>query len=680
MHKNLRNIFFLLSMIACALMLEDCANRGIGPQGGPKDETPPKVVKETPPSGTVNFTDKTIEILLDEYIQLNDAANQVLISPPQQKPPEVKGVGKKVFVRFDENLKDSTTYTIDFGSAIVDNNERNPLENYSISFSTGPVIDSLSISGILIDALTLNPVPSTYVGIHRNLADSALETEPFTRIARTDKYGHFLISNIHEGTYRLYALNDVSRDFLYQPGEGLAMYDSLIIPTVSMEGRSDTVYLSDSLVYTLDSLQLDSLPHDSLGRYVDSIASHTVPVYSPQDLLLKYFVEDKQRHYFVRCLRDKAHFIQLVFATAQDEMPVLFNILPDGVGEQDSIVADSTDVLVDTLLLLSSETVDTLNMAQLDSVVQENVNDSTMSANWLKDVFIQRSLLLDTITLWLPDSALIRQDTLVFGMTYMMSDSMFNLIPQTDTIRAIYRAPRLSEKAKAAQAKKKPSDPVLELKHNCRNGFDVYDSITIVTKTPVADFDASMLHLRLRVDTIYTPLQTSVLLADSSRMVFKIPYVWQPEASYQLLVDSAAFRDIYGVCNKEGKYDMTIKSMEEYSTLIIKMEHINYSTRVQLLDKKEHVLAELPISDEGARFEYLKPDEYYVRFYLDTNGDGCWTTGDWLNHRQPEEVFYFPNKLTLRANWDFEETISVDAKPLLEQKPADLRPKVDEKK
>ena len=138
------SIFFLL--------LASCANRGQGPQGGPRDTISPVVLKEVPLNGTLLFTGKEVQVYFDEYIQLDDVANKVLISPPQQNPPEVKAIGKHLSVVFMEDLQDSTTYTIDFGSAICDYNEKTPLTGYVFSFSTGDVIDSLSISGTIYDA------------------------------------------------------------------------------------------------------------------------------------------------------------------------------------------------------------------------------------------------------------------------------------------------------------------------------------------------------------------------------------------------------------------------------------------------------------------------------------------------------------------------------------------------
>ncbi|MBR4565125.1 MAG: Ig-like domain-containing protein [Paludibacteraceae bacterium] len=650
-------IYHICFALLSVLLVMACANRGVGPQGGPKDETPPKMVKETPPNGAVDYHEKKIEITFDEYLQMNDVANQVLISPPQQRPPDVRAVGKKVTVTFDEDLRDSTTYTIDFGSSICDNNERNALKGYFYAFSTGPEIDTLQIGGLLINAENLNPVANVYVGIHQNHADSAFEKQPFTRIARTDDKGMFTIQNIHRGSYRVYALNDMSRDFLYQPGEGIAMYDSLVTPTIRLEGQIDTLFLADTVIAKLDSIRLDSIPHDTLGHYWDSIVSKTVTVYEPQDLLLFYFEEDKQRHYFIRCLRDEPHFFELIFAAPQDSLPQLTAIpfLPK----------DTLPVAVDS--------------PSTDSLTNDSLRVD--SIRWTDYACYQPSTHNDTIVVWLTDSAVIMQDTIAFYMTYMMTDSVYDLVPQTDTVYAVYRAPHLSDKAKAEIEKKKAQEKsVLKLKHNASASFEIYDSLRVTSPTPIKSFASEMIHLEQRVDTIFKPLKIQPIMVDSSHMEVVIPFTVEPEKEYRLRIDSAAFTDVYNVCNEELMSNLKVRSLEEYSTLIVKMENIDYRARIQLLNEKDKVIRELPVSDEGARFENLAPTSYYMRLYIDLNGDGHWTTGDWLKHRQPEPVYYFPSKMTLRANWDFEETFDINAKPLLEQKPGELRSAADNKK
>ena len=167
---------------------------------------------------------------------------------------------------------------------------------------------------------------------------------------------------------------------------------------------------------------------------------------------------------------------------------------------------------------------------------------------------------------------------------------------------------------------------------------------------------------------------------DSIGKVFHIPYKWEPEHQYELQIDATAFVDIYGNHNDTYTGKFKIRSLDEYSKLVVKLENYNPKAVSQMLDTKDAVVRTLPASPEGAVFEYLKPTDYYLRLFIDENGDGKWTTGDFSRKLQPEEVYYYPSKLTLRANWDFEENWNYLDRPLLEQKPADIRQDASKKK
>lgn len=699
---NYKHLLLYVYLLVSMLIVVACANRGVGPQGGPKDETPPVILKELPENGSVNYKDKVITLQFDEYVQLNDVANQVLISPPQQRPPLVKAVGKKVTVTFDEDLRDSTTYTIDFGSSIVDNNEKNPLDNYVFSFSTGPEIDTLQMEGVLINSEDLNPMSGIYVGIHSNLSDTALATLPFAHISRTDANGHFVIRNVHPGTYRIYALNDVSKDFLYQPGEGLAFLDTLFVPVAidslimpetdslvndSVDAllasdsllRNDTLFVADGfyineeyhftgkeIAARMKGIAPDSLANDSL--LIDSVSlPRIVTFYEPSGIVLRYFTEDKQRHYFVRCLREEQNHFQLLFSAPQDSMPYFSYLQPS---ELDSIhTADSLQVSVpDTSTITDS--------VSADSVVVEARPEFHLTADNLPDsVFIiQSSLHRDTITFWMRDSSYIMQDTLAFVMTYMYTDSLYNLVPKTDTIRAVYRAPKLSEKAKEALARSKANKKeVLDIRTNAANAFDIYNPLTITCKTPVESWHRDSLHLFEMVDTVRKAIPLQIEPTDSSGMVFHIKHDWKAATSYVLTIDSAAFTDIYGLSSNKQEVKWTIRSLDEYSTLTIKVEPFSSAMMIQIISEKDQPVRTMRATEDGAKFEYLKPQSYFVRIYEDLNGDSVWTTGDWGKKRQPEPVFYFPNKLTLRANWEFEETVRYLDKDILEQKPQEIK-------
>ncbi len=607
-------------LLVCAMTMA-CANRGIGPQGGPKDETPPKILKETPANGTTDFEGNTVLLEFDEYVQLDKVADNVLVSPPQQRPPEVKAIGKRVIVRFDGEMIDSTTYTIDFGSAICDNNEKNPITDYSFSFSTGPAIDTLQIGGQLLNAEDLNPVSNIIVGIHSNHADSAFEKLPFSRIAKTDAQGRFNIKNIKTGTYRLYALNDASKDYFYQPGEGLAMYDSLLTPSCYRDLATDTLWKDTVTQRMVEGERV----RDTL-TIVDTIITKEKTFYKPDSIVLVYFKEDKVRQYFIRAVREQRHLFTLYFNSAQHDLPTV----------------------------------------------------KPLGSDWLKYTLCQPSENNDTINYWLTDSLAMSIDTLEFELTYLKSDSLYQLQPQTDTVRAVYREPRLTAAARAKRDKQQ-QERVVELKTNTSQKFDVYVPFKINSETPIDTVNHDMIHLYQMVDTVHKPLKFT-LQADSVKMRFEISQPWEPEAEYQLIADSGAFVDIYGKANEKQTYKFKILSLDQYSTLIVKLDPYIDNVVIQILTEKDKVVRELAASAEGTKFEYLKPTSYYMRAFVDLNGDGKWTTGDWATKRQPEPVYYFPNKLTLRANWDFEESWDIRKLPIDRQKPQELRSDANAKK
>lgn len=624
---------FVWVAAALCLLLTGCANRGIGPQGGPKDTIPPVVVKETPANGSNHFTDKKIEIVFNEYLQLDNVQTNLLVSPPQQVPPEVKAQGKKVVITLQEDLLDSTTYTLDFGDAICDYTEKNPIRGYQYAFTTGDRIDSLEVYGQVVNAEDLNPVSGVLVGLHANLSDTAFSTLPFTRIARTDSLGGFGIRNLRGGQYRLYALQDVSRDYLYQPGEKLAYADSLVVPQYEVETVQDTIWRDSLLV---DNQLLDT----TVLRVVDSIRIVENTYVGPSDLLLWFFQEKKVRHYFSRAYREEQHTIRLVFGAPQDTLPIVRALPPSAI---DSLRSDSlwTDPMQYALL--------------------------------------QANPTRDTLVYWFTDSVAIAQDSIYIEMTYLKSDSVYNLVPQTDTISAIYRAPRLTAKAREALDKKN-RERTLDLRSNAKTGFEVYDTLRIISPIPIDSIWADSMALLEKIDTIYKSIPFSLQPADSVPIGYFVVARLEQGKSYELRLDSGAVRDIYGVANTAKKFSLQLKTREDYSTLLIRLPHFDPTMRLQLLDEKDHPVRELPAAADGTKFEYLTPKVYYLRLYLDLNGDGQWTTGDWATKRQPEPVFYFPSKLSLRANWDFEEVFDYLARPQLDSKPRELRKDASAKK
>jgi uncharacterized protein (DUF2141 family) len=228
------SVLFLFS----GFLLVRCARPGT-PAGGPKDTEPPKVVSEAPPNKTVYFNSKKAEITFNEFIQLKDASKEIFISPPMRTKPEFKVLGKKVIVEFQEELKENSTYTINFGNAIVDFTEGNPLVNFEYVFSTGGHIDSLYIPGLVLDAFDHKPVEDVIVMVYQDNNDTiALDSLPLkvppASASKTTKEGIFRINNLAAGVYKIFALEDLNNNYIFDmPNERIAFLDSLITLTPS---------------------------------------------------------------------------------------------------------------------------------------------------------------------------------------------------------------------------------------------------------------------------------------------------------------------------------------------------------------------------------------------------------------------------------------------------------------
>ncbi len=301
-NNYIRNSFRILSVVLLAGLFYSCANIG-SPNGGPYDEAPPKYVSSTPVPNQKNYKGKKIEILFDELIQIDKPSENVIITPPQLQQPVIRSSGRKAVIELKDSLKDNTTYTIDFTNSISDNNEKNVYENFSFAFSTGDVIDTMEVSGILLNAENLEPMPGITIGLHSNLADSAFQTLPFDRTSRTNDKGQFTIRNIAPGTYHIFALNDVNRDYKFdQAGEDIAFLDTLIIPSLELTSRQDTLWK--------DSLTIDTI------RTVEYIH------YFPDDIELRLFKEKFARQYMLKPERPDQKYFSLRFNAPVDTVPV----------------------------------------------------------------------------------------------------------------------------------------------------------------------------------------------------------------------------------------------------------------------------------------------------------------------------------------------------------------------
>ncbi len=606
----LRAILFAVPTALLVFLLHSCANRGAGPQGGPKDTIPPHIVKSVPENGTLNFSKQKIEIAMNEIVLLEKMQEKVIVSPPQKTNATIKAYGKKVVVQFNDSIKPGTTYVVDFADAIVDNNEKNPLKNYAFTFSSGPLIDTLRISGHVIDAETLNPCAAVLVGAHSDLNDSAFTTKPFDIVAKTDENGYFCIKNAREGTrYHLYALKDINGNYLFDMKEELlAFQDTVYTPVYWTEERNDTI-MADSLT-------------------IDTIYSYRIPMYRPNDIVLKMFKEYAPVQKFIKAERKLPHKFDLFFNAPLDTMPLI----------------------------------------------------KPLNFTFFGSHILQKSRNVDTLSFWLTDSLDWRIDTLAFELYHPRTDSLGLIEIKMDTIKLPIKADikkntestsKSSKRgSKKGNTEEKPRIEFLQMKTNLKSYFDVYLPIQFSFDTPIKHFDASLVHLEMKKDTIWEPIAINIE-PDSVRMNFTIAHEWIPEKEYSLTVDSAAFYEYYGKHTNKFNMKFRTRSLEDYANLFVVLTHFTGKEHILLLNKKEEVVREKKAEKETA-FEYLEPGEYYMKLYIDENENGKWDVGEYESLQQAESVYFFPAKIVLRAFWDVEEEWDYTYRPLLKQKPVEL--------
>lgn len=256
-------------MAGTLLLLMTCCANMKAPGGGPKDIYPPEVIGSEPPNYSTNFRAHKITLKFNEFVTVSDVVAEVFISPPLEKTPDIKTRGKSVIITIDEKLHDSTTYSIFFGKSIKDLTEGNPIENYNYVFSTGDRIDSLSVIGEVINAFDLKPREDVLVMLYEDLNDTIpFDSLPYlvkpSYLTRTNAAGFFVINNLRQGEYMLFALADINLSTTYDQGEEeIAFLDSLVSSAYMVAEAIDSL--------ATDSLATDSLASESLPAMIDVV-------------------------------------------------------------------------------------------------------------------------------------------------------------------------------------------------------------------------------------------------------------------------------------------------------------------------------------------------------------------------------------------------------------------------
>ena len=592
-----------------------CANIG-NPSGGPIDKTPPIFMRSNPTPNAVNVKDRKIEIFFDEIVTLKDPSTKIIVSPAQTEMPRMSALGRKVTVELVDSLLPNTTYTIDFSNSIQDNNEGNAIDNFAFAFSTGSVIDSMRVSGYVLDSRTLEPMQSVVVGLQSNLADSAFHKEKLQRVALTNDRGQFTIRNVSPGSYHIFALKDLDRDYKFgNPTEDIAFLDSIIVPSIGSREAADTVY-------------------NDLNE-IDTIMRATRPAYFPNDILLSMFNEDRKSQYLANNLRVDSTRISLTFAAASDTLPSL-NI----VGRND--VPDQWYTLE------RSQTNDTLTY-------------------WIRPPHLVSADTLMVATTYLRTDTASNlswgTDTLKFTFQRQKAKKK-KKNEETDSLEQI----RFMELHPLANGTQEVYAPLLlqtgtPIERYSREAFHLQRKL----QNDTTFYPTEIKSIALRDSTL-------------SRRDLMLKVDWEPGAAYTLAVDSLAMTDIYGLQTKPLKVDFNVRKMEEYGNIVFNIPAVRDSAIVELLDGTDKVVLHTPVKNHRAELLNLQPGKYYARLFIDRNGNGKYDTGNYDMHLQPEETVYYPGAINLKKNWDVEQTWDIYATPIDKQKPEAIKKNKPERK
>ena len=613
----------LLLCLLALLLTAACASIG-NPDGGRFDETPPRVVGSSPADGAVNVSKRKVQILFDEYIKLEKASEKVVISPPQIEPANVRADGKRVKVDFYDSLRANTTYTIDFSDAIEDNNEGNPMGQYTFSFSTGDVIDTMQVSGRVLNAADLEPIKGIMVGLYpadSTWNDTLFRTRPFLRVSRTNGEGRFTIKGVKDGAYRVRALEDKDGDFVFSQKNERVAFDTTVYVTGSFpDVRMDTVW-RDSLWY--DSIRVVPYTH-----------------YTPDDVLLLAFLEDGQERHLLKTAYPEPTNFTFYFTAPSDSTPRIKGLNFD----ERCLVADA-------------------------------------------------SLKNDTVTFWVTDTALIhRQDTLSMILSYMETDTLGQLVVTNDTLDlspkttyakiAAERSKQIEAWEKDRERRQKKAKKPLPYEENpyertwLEAGFKPSGSLApnqnvrYLAKEPILEVDTTKIHFYVKKDTDWLPAPFLFMPEERSAKSYMLYAEWEPGQKYRFVMDTAAMVSVLEHESKSVRQEFHVRAVEEYGSIFIHVISPDTGVVVQLLSKNDKVEAQQRTDKDGnADFFFMKPGEYYMRCYVDANGNGQWDTGDYASGLQPERVYYFGKPLPLKAQWDLRQDWDIRAVDVARQKP-----------
>lgn len=599
-----------VALLFLTAFLSRCASM-MTPMGGPRDSLPPVIVQMTPDNFVTNrptVGHEKIYIGFNEYVQIKDQQKEFFTSPQMKKKPTITIRGRGVVIQLRDTLAPNTTYALNFGSAIRDNNENNPLHSMRYVFSTGSEIDSMVMSGYTADSYKADSVSKSFIWFFP--ADSVENVSEYDStvfkykpavIARAETNGIFIAQNLKPIDYRIYAIKDENDNQMYEPS-------------------TDKIGFLDR-VYNPAKMPNFYMWYDSVRSYVTA---------QPQTYFRMFTDKAFRRQLLSETARPLQHKAMLYFSAAHPKIQrIHFDSIPD-----EAVIIDPQTVGKDTVALWFN-----VPSASLpDSLKGEITYFKHDTLNRLQEV----------------------TEPLKLAWRFVETKA------QQREREKLERERRKAEEA--GQEWKEPKKPNPFVCKFAKSGdINPEDPITFDFDYPLARLDSAAIVLS-QVNDEGQPMRIPVRFErDTAQMRrWYLRAAWQPTQKYELLIPSGAFADVAGFSNDSITEKYTAYDPEKFATIKIHVQG-NDSTKyiVQLLGNAGRVEQERSgVTTGDVQFNYVPAGDIKFRIVEDLNGNGRWDTGNVVERRQPERTEMYVNEtgeetFVTKTNWEIEFTMDL---------------------
>lgn len=527
--------FFTFLLVFCGIFLPNCARKGFI-SGGPQDTIPPVMLKSYPKNYATNFKQTEIKIDFDEYVKIKEISKNLIVSPPFDQAPEVSPMGnakRTVTIKLKDTLKPNTTYSFNFGDAIIDNNEGNVLKQFKYIFSTGTYIDSLIVGGSISSANKLKSDNFVNVMLYdaKTFTDSTVYREKPLYVTNTlDSLTTFNIENIREGEYFLIAMKDKNNNYKFDPQQ-------------------------DKIAFIKEPI--------------------TIPTDTKYDLVL-FKSDEKFEANRPAQISENKWFVPFIGDATNAEIKVRKN-----------------DSLINSIYTLLPQK--------------------------------------DSLQLWFPK---------------IKADSLQIAIKKGDYEKEFTVRPRPKMKIVDTLSITGKTGPI-----------DFISELAISTSTPFHKIDKAQMKL-IDKDSVDVAFD---LIEDRANQKIIVNFEKKENSKYSMNLLPGAIVDFFNKANDTLDYKFSTSLYTDYGNLVVNLNGVKrFPIIVEVINEREEVImSKISNAETKIEFSLLPPKKYYVKVIYDDNKNGKWDTGYFWERKQPEETYFFPDLIDVRANWDINQEINL---------------------